>query len=78
MATLGLDIGSTTVKGVVLQGTTVLFSAYRRHHADARGALRELLSEVALALPDGQFECAVTGSAGLGVAEVIGVPFVQR
>ena len=78
MATLGLDIGSTTVKGVVLQGTTVLFSAYRRHHADARGALRELLSEVALALPDGQFECAVTGSAGLGVAEVIGVPFVQE
>ena len=42
----GLDIGSTTVKGVVLQGTTVLFSAYRRHHADARGALREALGLV--------------------------------
>jgi predicted CoA-substrate-specific enzyme activase len=75
---LGLDIGSTTVKAVVLDGATMLFSAYRRHNADARGALRELLHEIADRFPGTTFQCAVTGSAGLGVAEVMGVEFVQE
>ena len=76
--TLGLDIGSTTVKAVVLAGLTPLFSAYRRHNADARGALRELLSEIAGRFPGASFRCAITGSAGLGVAELMGVEFVQE
>jgi predicted CoA-substrate-specific enzyme activase len=75
---LGLDIGSTTVKAVVLDGATLLFSAYRRHNADARGALRELLREIAERFPGAEFHCAVTGSAGLGVAELMGVEFVQE
>ena len=75
---LGLDIGSTTVKAVVLDGATLLFSAYRRHNADARGALRDLLREIADRFPGASFRCAVTGSAGLGVAEVMGVEFVQE
>ncbi|MCB0912763.1 MAG: activase, partial [Propionibacteriaceae bacterium] len=75
---LGLDIGSTTVKAVVLDGSALLFSAYRRHNADARGALRDLLREIADRFPGASFRCAVTGSAGLGVAEVMGVEFVQE
>ncbi len=75
---LGLDIGSTTVKAVVLDGTSLLFSAYRRHNADARGALRDLLGEIAGRFPEASFRCAVTGSAGLGVAEVMGVEFIQE
>ena len=47
MTSLGLDIGSTTVKAVVLDDSDslgdVLFSDYRRHHADARGEVRRLL-----------------------------------
>lgn len=34
---LGIDIGSTTVKAVLLAGRQVIFSDYRRHHADVRG-----------------------------------------
>ncbi len=75
---LGLDIGSTTVKAVVLRGDAICHSAYRRHNADARGALRVLLADVAAAFPDRSFRVAVTGSAGLGVAEQLRVEFVQE
>ena len=75
---LGLDIGSTTVKAVALDGDVLLFSAYRRHNADARGALRGLLAEIAERFPGARFAGAVTGSAGLGVADLMGVPFVQE
>ncbi|HET7723519.1 MAG TPA: BadF/BadG/BcrA/BcrD ATPase family protein, partial [Propionibacteriaceae bacterium] len=75
---LGLDVGSTTVKAVVLEGGALRWSSYRRHNADARGALRTLLAEVSDAYPDEPFHCAVTGSAGLGVADVMGVEFVQE
>lgn len=78
VASLGLDIGSTTVKAVVLKGDSVRYSAYRRHNADARGALRTLLADVAERVGDEPLHCAVTGSAGLGVADVMGVDFVQE
>jgi predicted CoA-substrate-specific enzyme activase len=78
VGSLGLDIGSTTVKAVVLDGGSTLFSCYRRHNADARGALRTLLQEVADRLPGRPLHVAVTGSAGLSVADVMGVEFVQE
>lgn len=76
--TLGLDVGSTTVKAVVLEGTALRYSSYRRHNADARGALRTLLDDVSTQYPDHTFRCAVTGSAGLGVADLMGVEFIQE
>ncbi|MFV0430403.1 MAG: acyl-CoA dehydratase activase-related protein [Arachnia sp.] len=76
--TLGLDIGSTTVKAAVLDGDELVFSEYRRHNADARGALRTLLHDVAAEFPGESFHCAVTGSAGLGVADLMGVEFTQE
>ncbi len=76
--TLGLDVGSTTVKAVVLKGTALRYSSYRRHNADARGALRTLLEEVAEHFGEQHFQCAVTGSAGLGVADLMGVEFIQE
>lgn len=78
MLSLGLDVGSTTVKAVVLDEDSLRFSSYKRHNADARGALRTLLDEVAKAFPHDIFHCAVTGSAGLSVADLMGVEFVQE
>ena len=78
MSDLGLDIGSTTVKAAVMDGERLVFSAYRRHNADARGALRDLLHDIDEALPGREFRCHVTGSAGLGVADLMGVGFVQE
>lgn len=77
-ASLGLDIGSTTVKAVVLDGDTIRHSAYRRHNADVRGELRSLLEEIAPLFPGQHFRVAVTGSAGLSIAELMGVDFVQE
>jgi len=78
LLSLGLDVGSTTVKAVVLDEDALRFSSYRRHNADARGALRTLLNEVTQAFPHETFHCAVTGSAGLSVADLMGVEFVQE
>ena len=75
---LGLDIGSTTVKAVVLDGARTVFSRYRRHNADARGALRTLLTEIEERFPDAAMACAVTGSAGLGVADLMRIASVQE
>lgn len=75
---LGLDVGSTTVKAVVLDGDTVVFSDYRRHHADVRGELRDLLGAIDRAFPHDALVTGVTGSGGLQVAELMGVPFVQE
>jgi predicted CoA-substrate-specific enzyme activase len=75
---LGLDIGSTTVKVVILSGDEVVFSDYRRHNADVRGELRRLLGDVSKSYPDTRFLCSVTGSGGVQVAELMGVGFVQE
>ncbi|MDR1432261.1 MAG: activase, partial [Propionibacteriaceae bacterium] len=75
---LGMDIGSTTVKAVVLDGERVVFSDYRRHQASVRGELGKLLAEVGRRFPGQRFRCAVTGSGGVHVAELMGVTFVQE
>ncbi len=75
---LGLDIGSTTVKAVVLDGEDVVFSDYRRHNADVRREVRALLADIDCALPGGVTRGAVTGSGGLQVAEMLGIGFVQE
>ena len=75
---LGLDIGSTTVKAVAFDGDRIVFSDYRRHNADVRGELRSLLADVERALPQQHLVVGVTGSGGLQVAELMGVTFVQE
>ncbi len=75
---LGLDIGSTTVKAVVLRGDDIVFSDYRRHNADVRGELRSLLTTLAESFPDIELRTSVTGSGGVHVADLMGVTFVQE
>lgn len=77
----GLDIGSTTVKVVLLDPqdrSRPRFQRYRRHHADVRKVLHDLLAEAAAELGDVPVRLALTGSAGLGLAERSGLPFVQE
>ena len=75
---LGLDVGSTTVKAVVLNGEEIIFSDYRRHNADVRGEMRQLLLDVEKTFPSHDFRVAITGSGGLGVAQQMGVQFIQE
>ena len=84
---VGLDIGSTTVKAVVLDQTDaldgVLFSDYRRHHANVRATVAGLLEDVHKELVardrgDEPIRLAITGSGGLALADNLHVPFVQE
>ena len=43
---LGLDIGSTTIKVVLLDGDKIVHNEYRRHHSDVSGLLNQLFEEL--------------------------------
>lgn len=77
---IGIDVGSTTAKVVVLasDGWDPAFSTYRRHDAKIRETLQQVFQEIVQALGDGDATVCVTGSAGMGVAERLGIPFVQE
>lgn len=77
---IGLDVGSTTVKLAVLseQGN-LLFSRYRRHYSQIAANILELHKELMKVFPDLQTaELAISGSAGLGIAENCDLQFVQE
>ena len=77
---IGIDIGSTTVKTVVLSNEgEVLFHAYERHFSKVREKAAEQLKQASLLFNGGLTAApAITGSAGLGVAKASGLPFVQE
>ena len=77
---VGLDVGSTTIKCVVLnEEDRIVYSTYERHFSHILEKSQELLSRVAEEqIPDGRAQFAISGSAGMGMAESVGVPFVQE
>ena len=77
---IGLDVGSTTIKCVVLDGAdNIVYSTYERHFSHILEKSEELLRRVAgQYVPSGRAELAISGSAGMGMAESVGVPFVQE
>lgn len=80
MYRIGLDVGSTTAKIVVLDDTQhIIYSSYRRHQANVPAAMQAFLQELASTLKeDDEFTLALTGSVGLGVAERYDFSFVQE
>ena len=77
--TLGIDIGSTTVKIAVLDSENeVLFSDYERHFANIQETLSDLLGRAIYKLGPIQVSPVITGSGGLSLAKHLGVPFVQE
>ncbi len=76
---IGIDVGSTTVKLAILDmANDVKFSVYRRHHADVRATIVEVLSEAAADFGDKRMTIAITGSGGLLLAQWLGIEFVQE
>lgn len=76
---LGIDVGSTTVKTVVLSSKKeVLYSKYERHFSQVKEASLKQLIEVKKKFPNYSFKISITGSAGLGLAEASSLPFVQE
>ena len=76
---MGIDVGSTTVKVVVIDNDKkILYSEYRRHFSDIKSTVAELLTEVKPVVNDEPFTVVITGSGGLLLANMLGLPFVQE
>src|SRR5665648_45786 len=75
---LGMDIGSTTAKIVVLDKGVIVWQKYERHFSQVRQKAVDLIKEAAPFLEGRRFCAAVSGSAGLGLAKAAKLPFVQE
>ena len=76
---IGLDIGSTTIKAVVFDDqSNIVFRHYERHCARINELACSLLSEIDAQFPGEVFGMAISGSAGMGLAEDVNVDFLQE
>ncbi len=77
---IGLDIGSTTLKCVLLdEHDNIIFSSYQRHFAQITEKVYDLIEEIEEKFPHiKSAEVKISGSAGMGFAEAQGIPFVQE
>ncbi|MCD8316477.1 MAG: hypothetical protein LUB61_03615, partial [Eggerthellaceae bacterium] len=76
---IGIDVGSTTVKLAVLDSRNeVKWAVYRRHHADVRATIIEVLKEAAQVFPTERMTIAITGSGGLLLSQWLGIKFIQE
>lgn len=76
--TIGIDIGSTTVKIVVIKSGDVVYEQYERHLSQVRPKTLELIRMAKDVIGDREFTIALSGSAGLGLAKAANLPFIQE
>lgn len=75
---LGIDVGSTTVKTVILDGGEIVYNKYERHYSKVKETVAEQLKIIRDKYKGERFKIAITGSAGLGIANASGIEFVQE
>lgn len=76
---IGIDAGSKTIKIVVVdEAGTIVHSIYRRHRFDIRTTVRDVVHDLVWRYGDIEGTVGVTGSAGIGFAETLDLPFVQE
>ncbi|MGN1137289.1 MAG: acyl-CoA dehydratase activase-related protein [Oscillospiraceae bacterium] len=76
---LGVDVGSTTVKTVILdENKQIIYSKYERHFSKVKETVKSQLEIIAKEYPEDRFKLSITGSAGLGLANASELPFVQE
>ena len=78
MKTLGIDIGSTTAKLVLRDGDRVLYEKYERHFSQVRQKTLDMLAQMPDVRENETLAVAISGSAGLGLAQSAGLAFVQE
>ena len=79
MKSLGLDVGSTTLKCVVLdENKNILYSVYKRHLSRIPEKISEIAADLIEKFGNEGFSVALSGSAGMGIAEKSDLPFVQE
>lgn len=76
---LGIDAGSTTIKMLLVnEANEIVHKIYRRHKANIHGTFLEEMNRIKELFGSIQLQVCITGSAGMGIAERVGVPFVQE
>lgn len=75
---LGIDVGSTTVKTVILDDDEIIYNKYERHFSKVKETVAEQLKIIRDKFKGEKFKIAITGSAGLGIANTSGIEFVQE
>ena len=76
---VGIDIGSTTIKLVVMDNKErLIFKNYARHFSEIGSALTNSLTSLKNIIGEKTFKIALAGSAGMGIAKKISLPFVQE
>lgn len=76
---MGLDVGSTTIKIVILDSNNkIIHSKYQRHFSDIKSTIVELISETSEKFKDALATVMVTGSGGLSVSKWLKIPFIQE
>ncbi len=78
MFTLGLDIGSTTAKAVLMDGDTILYQTYQRHFSKVRNKTLEIINSIEEIYGNITINASISGSSGLGLAQGTGIPFIQE
>ena len=76
---VGIDIGSTTAKVILLdENNNVIYERYERHFSKVREKITELLEGMSRQVGNEPVSVAISGSAGLGFAKALDIPFVQE
>ena len=76
---VGLDVGSTTVKIVVMNDKLEnLYTSYTRHHSDTKNTIYEVLKKLIKDFPNSTYTMSLTGSGALEISKVLGIPFIQE
>lgn len=76
---VGLDVGSTTVKIVVMnEKQETLYTNYTRHFSDTKNTICNVLTQLSQDYPNDKFTMALTGSGAMSAAKFLGIPFIQE
>lgn len=76
---VGLDVGSTTVKIVVMDDNlNTIYTSYTRHFSDTKNTVCKVLDDLATRFMDHTFTIALTGSGAMSAAEFLDLPFIQE
>ena len=76
---VGLDVGSTTVKIIVMnEKQETIYKDYQRHYSDTKNTVCNVLENLNTKYPDSKFTLALTGSGAISAAKFLGVNFIQE
>ena len=76
---IGVDVGSTTVKMVVMdKAKKIVYSEYRRHYSDTKKTITDLFNEVLTKFKNNKFSLVFTGSGAITLAKYLEIDFVQE